>query len=353
MTFCTLFNSGYLDKGLALIYSLEENASSYKLYVLAMDDRCYEVLRDLAPHNVILISLKEFENEELLRIKPSRKLGEYYWTCSSWLISYILDKYNPEYCTYIDADLYIFSEPSVIIEEMERRNASVQIVGHRFMDLINENACQNVGRYCVEFNTFKNDSNGRMLLNIWKNQVLEACTVDASRGLYGDQKYLDNWGEDYPFVIDTDNVGAGVGPWNICQYRWKKKESSNKFIVSRWGKKAPLLFVHFEDIKYIDDNSADISLVYSWKTNKEFINSLYIPYLQKVREIKQMLKSKYNIYNLIKAHPGYNTINKHDNFIKRLYKMIFIDHRLVHSVLTNILVSIPNKIYKDYSIIHF
>ena len=159
MTFCTLFNSGYLDKGLALIHSLDHNASSYRLYVLAMDDKCYKVLCDYDYPNVIPIRLEEFENEELLCVKPSRKLGEYYWTCSSWLISYVLDTYKPDYCTYVDADLYIFSEPSVIIEEMTRRKASVQIVSHRFADVINEHACKGVGRYCVEFNTFKNYKN--------------------------------------------------------------------------------------------------------------------------------------------------------------------------------------------------
>ncbi len=353
MTFCTLFNSGYLDKGLALIDSLEKNASSYKLYVLAMDDRCYEVLKDQELSNVNIVSLKEFENDDLLRVKSSRKLGEYYWTCSSWLISFILDQYKPDYCTYIDADLYIYSEPSVIIDEMERRNASVQIVSHRFMDFINEHACKGVGKYCVEFNTFKNDKNGRRLLDIWKKQVLDECTVDASRGLYGDQKYLDNWIQDYPFVIDTENVGAGVGPWNLCQYRWKKKDTSNQFVVSRWGKKAPLLFVHFEDIKYIDDNTANISLVHSWKTDKLFIDAIYKPYLKKVGEIKNMLKDKYGIYNLIKSHPAYQSSGERRNFFRRLYNMIFVDKRFFHSLMTNILISLPNKIFKQYSIIRF
>ena len=62
-----------------------------------------------------IISLKEFEDEELLRIKPSRSIAEYCWTCTSSTILYVLEKYKVESCTYLDADLFFYSSPSPII----------------------------------------------------------------------------------------------------------------------------------------------------------------------------------------------------------------------------------------------
>lgn len=353
MFFCTLFNEKYLDKGIALFKSLEKNAPGFHLYALSMDDITYDVLSDIKSSNLTPVKLSDFENEALLSVKPSRKLGEYFWTCSSWLISYVLDTYKPEYCTYVDADLFIFSNPEVIIEEMKRRGASVQIVSHRFMDLIDEHATQAVGKFCVEFNTFKNDENGRALLNIWKKQVLDNCTVDHEKGFYGDQKYLNNWLEEYPYVIDTDNVGAGVGPWNLCCYNDITKKKDKDIIVSRWGKKAPLLFVHFENINYLNESSANVSLVHTWKSDKKFIDKVYVPYLQLLRRIKADLKDKYGIYTLIQKHPGYVTEAQRDGIFKRLYKMIFVDKRLLHSILTNLLISVPNKLFKRYSVVNF
>ena len=51
MIFCTLFDSNYLDKGLVLLDSLKRLNIDFKLYVLAMNDKCYEVLSDVMKSN--------------------------------------------------------------------------------------------------------------------------------------------------------------------------------------------------------------------------------------------------------------------------------------------------------------
>ena len=93
---CTLYNSLYLDKGLVLYDSLCECAKDFKLYVLCMDDKCYEVLTDLHQEHHIPIRLSDFErgDDSLLKAKANRPAGEYCWTCSSSFIRYILNKYN-------------------------------------------------------------------------------------------------------------------------------------------------------------------------------------------------------------------------------------------------------------------
>ena len=116
MTFCTLFNVNYLDKGLVLYNSLERSCPNFILYILAMDDKCYDVLKTLNYKNLVPIRMVDFEDEELLRVKPLRSMGEYCWTCSSSLIRYVLCTFHTDYCTYIDADLYFYSDPSVIVK---------------------------------------------------------------------------------------------------------------------------------------------------------------------------------------------------------------------------------------------
>ena len=44
MNFCTLFDSYYLDKGLALYASLDKVCENFTLYIFCFDDRSYEIL---------------------------------------------------------------------------------------------------------------------------------------------------------------------------------------------------------------------------------------------------------------------------------------------------------------------
>ena len=83
LNFCTLFDSGYLSRGLAMYESLNRHCKDFHLYVFAFNDECFSVLKSLYLANMTVISLPEFEDEELLKVKPTRSRGEYCWTCSS------------------------------------------------------------------------------------------------------------------------------------------------------------------------------------------------------------------------------------------------------------------------------
>ena len=132
LTFCTLFDSNYLDKGLVLHKSLENVVSDYKLYILAMDEKCQMILNQIKLPHVIVIGMEEFEDEELKEIKKKRARAEYCWTCTASLIEYVFENYQEAFCTYIDSDLYFYQNPKVLIEEMCNAGCSAQIVEHGF-----------------------------------------------------------------------------------------------------------------------------------------------------------------------------------------------------------------------------
>ena len=81
--FCTLFDSFYLTRGVAMYNSLEECGTDFHLYIFAFDDVSFEILNQLNLKHATIISLKEFEDEKLLDVKPSRSKAEYCWTCTS------------------------------------------------------------------------------------------------------------------------------------------------------------------------------------------------------------------------------------------------------------------------------
>lgn len=303
ITLCTLFNVNYLDKGLALYESLERVSNSFVLYVLAMDDKCYEILKDLNLNSLVPIKLSDFENEELLKVKPTRTVGEYCWTCSSNLIRYVIDTYQPDYCTYIDADLFFYSDPYQIIDEMKQKGASVQVIGHRFNKREEKERSFVVGKYCVEFNTFKNDEKGKELLNIWCRQCLDYCKIDGDGIHWADQKYQDNWCEDYKYCIETEHLGAGVAPWNINQYKLVVS-TDQKVVVKTRDKHYPMLFYHFENLQYIDKYKIKINVYHQWGVDDRLVKELYYPYLNLVDKYKDLIGSKYGVEILIKHHPG-------------------------------------------------
>ena len=309
LTFCTLFDSNYIDKGIVLQRSMENVMSNFKLYVLAMDDKCYEILADLRLKNTIIVSLKEFEDEELKKIRKERTRAEYCWTCSANLIDYIFETYQEEYCTYIDSDLYFYKNPIVLIGEMISNDCSVQIVEHGFGS--GNRACRqlkNSGRFCVQFNTFKNDVYGREILSTWKNQCRAHCSMEINE--MGDQKYLSEWPEKYEKVHILQHQGGGVAPWNLFRF---KKSRKNTLVDKKTKEEFDLIFYHFHHLEYIDDTQVNINVFKKGiGVDKNLVMDIYFPYLKALESMKEFLKEKYKFAPMIKSHPGFVKRNKKD-----------------------------------------
>lgn len=349
MTFCTLFNVAYMDKGLVMYKSLEQVSNDFTLYVLAMDEQCYDILSTLNYPHLKPIKLNEFETPELLEVKKVRSFGEYCWTCSSSLIAYILDNYKTDHCTYIDADLYFYSDPSVLLNEMEEKQASVLIVGHRFNNFNKKVLAHKVGTYCVQFNTFKNDINGRKLLNIWQKQCIEYCSCDGDGIHWADQKYMDNWVRDYNFVIETQHYGAGVAPWNIAQYKYIKKDSKNSIIVKIKRQEIPIIFYHFENIQYIEAHTININVYNAWTIDSKLVDTLYYAYLRKIDAMKEYLKKEFGIDIIIRHHPG--IIQTQQTIFNKLKKKLQ-NISSIPAIKTYIMSVTPERFYKKRNIIH-
>ena len=60
MIFCTLFDSYYLDKGLALYRSLERVSKEFKLFVFCFDDKSFEILNSQNLSQLIAIHHSSF-----------------------------------------------------------------------------------------------------------------------------------------------------------------------------------------------------------------------------------------------------------------------------------------------------
>lgn len=244
LNFCTLFNSNYATRGIVMYESLKKNCENFHLYIFAFDDALLKYLKQKELSNTTIISLGEFEDERLLSIKGERSTRAYCWTCESLTIQYCLNHYDIDNCTYIDADLYFYSNPKVLIDEMGDND--VLLTEHRYS--ANENIPYG-GRFCVQFMAFRNTVNGRKILDWWCDKCIEWCGEESENGQFGDQMYLEDWPERFEKVHVLQHLGGGVAPWNMQQYRFYKDRGVLKGEVLGNGDLFDVVFFHFHAIK--------------------------------------------------------------------------------------------------------
>ena len=275
--YCTLFDSNYLDKGIVMIKSLQEVDNTAKVYVLCMDDICRFVLEDFGLNNVYLITLDDFLDDDLYKV-IHREKAEFCWTCTAKLIKYVMIKYEEGICTYIDSDLYFYSNPQILIKEMQDKGCCVQVISHRFLNNTwGRMQAEKSGRNCVQFNTFTKNGKSQDLLDKWIRQCLNEC----SREMVGDQKYTDNWGE-LSFVSISENGGAGIAPGNFIRYKLSDKD--RQWVYDKYDKKEyEMIFYHFQDIYYINRYKVRLNIKnHGWIVDNNLFDYIYLPYLMKI-----------------------------------------------------------------------
>lgn len=291
-SFCTLFDSLYLSRGLVLYDSITKNSETFHLYIFAFDDLCLKILECLHLPNVTAVSLKEFENEQLISIKDTRTKAEYCWTCTSSIIEFVLENYNVPSCTYVDADLFFYASPAVLLNELISEK-SVLITEHRFSRIAKLFEQRRAGRFCVQFITFKNVKESREILNKWKNQCIDWCYARYEDGKFGDQKYLEDWPFKYPTVHILEHLGGGVAPWNVQQYNFFREENKIFGKVPKSKTKFEMIFFHFHFVRFLSNGYADLG----WnRLQKDVIDIFYIPYIQKIMEKEKFLEKTFSEY---------------------------------------------------------
>lgn len=277
LNFCTLFDINYLTRALVMYESLVKYAQDFHLYVFAFDHKVPGVLNSLNLPAVTVITLEEFEDQDLLKVKPSRSAAEYCWTSTSSTIRYVLDHYKVSDCTYIDADLCFYSDPGILFQEMGSK--SILLTEHDYSTAYNQNLT--AGKYCVQFMRFVADNHGRKALSWWRDRCLEWCFNRHEDGKFGDQKYLDDWTDRFEGVHVLRHRGGGVAPWNIQRYAPQKGPNGILLQVrdprpqepGNW----PLVFYHFHGVRFFDDGTIGLD---NYKFERLVIELLYRPYLK-------------------------------------------------------------------------
>jgi hypothetical protein len=274
--FYTYFDYHYLSRALALYESLKRHCPDFRLWVLCLDEESHNILTDMKLPGVGLITLQDIEKHdaELARAKADRTQIEYYFTCTPSLALFIFDNFGEvDLLTYLDADLFFFSDPAPIYEEMA--HSSIAIIEHRFSQALLKNDFARFGIYNVSWISFRRDKNGFSCIRWWRDRVIEWCHDRVDKGRYADQKYLDVWPERFKNVVVLRHKGAGLAPWNLGNYKIHKE---GKIIFVDDEK---LIFFHFHKLKQVKKCLYDPNLKkYGVKPSRNIIDNIYAPYIR-------------------------------------------------------------------------
>lgn len=273
-SFCTYFDQNYLSRGLALYQSLKDHCRSFTLWILCLDELCYQELAAMQLPEVRLISIDQLERAMpgLRESRQNRSLIEFYFTCTPALPLYILEHW-PDIAsiTYLDADMFFFADPAPVFDEIGER--SIAIVEHRYPEYLRD--MEVYGRYNVGWLSFRRDQQGLACLRHWLDQCIEWCYDRLDGERYADQKYLEQWPSLFSNLVVLRHKGVNVAPWNVMNYTFRFRAKAV------YVDEQPLIIFHFHGFKrklawLYDTHTAR----YQAGTSRVIRARIYRPYIQ-------------------------------------------------------------------------
>lgn len=275
--FVTLFDEKFLSIGMCLHASLLEHGQPFHLWILCLDEIVELNLVQLSLPHVSLIPLREVEDTRLLAVKPTRSKGEYCWTLTPFTPKFVLDRApQVQRITYVDADLFFFKSPKILLDEFEQSDKHVLITDHAYAPEYDRTSKS--GRFCVQFMTFRRSTEGLAVMNWWQDRCIEWCFDRYEDGKFGDQKYLDQWPALFPNEVHIlRQVDKTLAPWNV------------DYFLSRDPIGLTPVFYHFQSFRIVSDKLARLYVGVSISENAY---RFYKSYLIAIGEQIKVMESK-------------------------------------------------------------
>jgi len=299
--FGTLFFANYLTRALALYRSLATHfAEPFTLLALCMDELSADILEELNLPNLRILRIGELEAcyPELARVKPSRSIGEYSWTCTPALMRFMLTQVGTgASIAYLDADLMFFSDVQPVFDEWGAND--ILIHEHRYAPQ-HRHMIRTSGTFNVGLVAIRHTPQGARCLARWYEQCIAVCVLDGTRGLCGDQGYLDEWPALYDRLTVSQHKGAGLAPWNIEQYELSN-QGDGTYVDG-----VPLIFYHYHAFRWLGARLGHAlvlpSLGYDFTAQQ--LRLIYSPYVAALAEAERSARRTRSGVELAQPHMG-------------------------------------------------
>jgi hypothetical protein len=285
---CTLFDHRYMSRGLAMIRSLRRVVPDAQIWVLCLDQAALDLLHKIKEPGLHPVPLADFEagDPELMAAKSDgRTPVEYYFSAKPSLISHVMRvRPDVEWVTYLDADLFFFSDPAPLFSETE--NASVLITPHGFPEPGRER--ERFGRFNAGWISFRRSAEGLSALQWWRTRCLEWCfdRIDEPNNRFADQRYLDQLAKSLPGVHSVRHPGANLAPWNVSGHHLALRNGA--ILVDG---DSPLVFFHAHGVREAGKNFYIVAQdPHCGPPDRVLREGVYRPYLTILRSIGRKLR---------------------------------------------------------------
>jgi len=280
--FCTVFDKNYLFQGVALFNSLMKHAGAFRLYALCMDGSAFDVLDRMPFEELVPISLNDVLTPEAENIKELTNHGQFCWVCQPLICEYVINQFDVDMVTYLEADSLFFSSPDVLFDELG--DNSVSLSPHNYHPKFDKTSTS--GRFCTQFNAFRNNAQGLSVLEYWK----KCCYTYRKEKPYEypGQKSLDDWPQLFDGVKILENQGAGVAPWNVQSFSFSI-DNGNPYVNGM-----PVVFYHYHSYARCPNGCHELG---HYPLASCVVNSIYGKYVKELREAEKIVHAEVADFN--------------------------------------------------------
>lgn len=288
--FSAVVSQDHFFKYLALVSSLRNTLRDFRIYALCVDEIVWHILNKIGFQEVVPVMLKDVHSDMLEKARGDRPLQAFCWTLKPVALKYVMEKHSDcEYFAHLDADLFFYESPEFIFQE--NPGASLFLTHHRnsrnFLKYYGSTGVFNTG-----FVGCKNDYIAYNAVSKWKSQCLLYCPIkeDPIHKVFGDQRYVESWPEEFRNVHVVRSPGANAALWNIQNYTVSLVDG--KIHVEG----SPLIFYHFSGLTIISRNEFNINWYYHID-DKMVLDLIYKPYINALVNVMNEMRVHFPWFN--------------------------------------------------------
>jgi hypothetical protein len=290
-----------------------------------MDTTCFEVMEKLNLPGIIPIRVEDLITAEIEEVRKRTTSGQFCWVCQPLICEFILDKFNVDLITYLEADSMFFSNPEILFEELA--DNSVSLVPHNYSLGYDQTTVS--GKFCVQFNVFRNNTEARKVLNYWRLRCFEYSKENLL--CFPGQTCLDYWPIFFKSIKIINHPGAGVAVWNIQHRKFTIENGALEIDRCR------VVFYHYHQYRIYSNGYNDFSI---YPLKKSTILTVYRLYVEQIYFARKMVHEKFpefaaqvivkkmivSLNDLFTSFNLDNLIQYARNFKRKLYNIHNIYH---------------------------
>lgn len=233
--FCTISSRSHEYKVKVLADGLAELGFEFNLHVLWTN----QIASTDIKAEIKNYQLSDLKADIALKIIKKYKEDQLRWSLKPVFLTHLTEIFDR--VIYIDNDIFFYNDYRFLFDLLNDHN--VLLTPHHYLDDPNKHqnwleATHRVGLFNAGYVGANNQAS--MLLNWWAQCCLYRCEKNYWRGLYDDQKYLDQFPIKDERVKILTHKGCNVASWNteLCP----RHESDGQVLIDG---KFPIIFIHF------------------------------------------------------------------------------------------------------------